>query len=194
MGAWAGLLLLWGLFGVGWVAAGQTWGVRPDGSRLTELARPETTRAVVLFFVATDCPVSNRTFPEMRRVREEFAAQGVRTWFVYPNAYEVPAGVQAHQREFDSGGDALMDPSGDLVRLAHAVATPEIAVLVPEAHGWRAAYAGRIDNRYVRLGLERPAATEHYGEDSVAAVLAGRTPKATVGAPVGCAIVRPGPK
>lgn len=42
-------------------------------------------RAVVLFFVASDCPVSNRTFPEMKRVRESFASQGVVVRYVYPN-------------------------------------------------------------------------------------------------------------
>ena len=114
--------------------SGQSWGVRPEVARLEELA-PRGTRAVVLFFVASDCPVSNRMFPEMRRLRESFAGRGVRTWFVYANTNEKPAEIAAHQREFDAGGETLQDPAGALVRLSHAVATPEMTVLAPAAQG-----------------------------------------------------------
>ncbi len=188
MRTWALLLMT---FGFAWGGArAQRWGVRAvDGKPLAALAPPNRTRAVVLFFVATDCPVSNRMFPEMRRLREEFGGRGVRLWFVYPNTYERAEAVVAHQQSFDAGGEALLDPDGTLVRLTRAVATPEMAVLVPEADGWRTVYAGRIDDRYVRLGLERPAATVHFGEDTLLAVLAGRAPKPAVGVPVGCAIV-----
>ena len=168
-----------------------TWGVRPNGSPITELAPPGS-RALLLFFVASDCPVSNRTFPEMRRVREEFAGHGVQVWFVYPNQGEEAAGVREHQRQFDPGGEALLDQKGVLVRLAGAVATPEAVVLTPDsATGWRPLYAGRVDDRYVRLGLERPAATQHFAEQATQAVLDGRTPKPAIGQPVGCAIVNP---
>ncbi len=156
-----------------------------------ELA-PQGTRAVVLFFVATDCPISNRTFPEMQRLREEFSGRGVRLWFVYPNVNERTKEIEEHQGAFDPGGEALLDPAGALVRLSHAVATPEMTLLVPAPHGWRRVYSGRIDNRYVRLGFERPRATEMLGEEAVAAVLAGKRPKAPVGQPVGCAIMNPG--
>lgn len=173
-------------------AAAQQWGVRTDGTRLTALA-PAHTRAVVLFFVASDCPISNRTFPEMRRLRETFSPRSIRFWFVYPNENESAAALHAHQRSFDPGGEALQDPAGALVRLSHAVATPEIAVLVPGgSRGWRSVYSGRIDNRFVRLGLERPAATEHSGEDALLAVLAGKPPRPPAGQPVGCAIMNSG--
>lgn len=189
MRALAGLIVFLGCVVGG--APGQGWGVRPDGTPAKELAPPGA-RAVVLFFVASDCPVSNRMFPEMRRLREEFVGSGVRTWFVYPNTYEKAAEVARHQQDFDAGGDALQDPSGALVRFTHAVATPEMVVLVPAGQGWRVVYAGKIDNRYLRLGVERPAATVHYGEDALKAVVAGRAPKAAEGVPVGCAIANPG--
>ncbi len=166
----------------------QAWGVRPDGSQLTELA-PHDAPAVVLFFVASDCPISNRTFPEMSRLREKYRTRGVRFWFVYPNAGERPADITAHQTAFDPGGEVLQDPAAALVRLSHAVATPEMAVLIPAAEGWQSVYTGRIDNRYIRLGLERPAATVHFGDDALSAVLAGRKPRPPLGAPVGCAIM-----
>ena len=172
------------------VAEGATWGVRPDGQPVRRLA-PEGSRAVVLFFVATDCPISNRMFPEMKRLREEFASGGVRVWFVYPDP-ETADRVREHQRTFDGGGEAVLDVEGRLTQLAGVGVTPEMAVLAPDGRGgWVAAFHGRIDNRYVRLGSERPAATEHYGEEAIRAVLAGQPPKPDVGRPVGCAIYNP---
>jgi hypothetical protein len=149
------------------------------------------TKAVVLFFVATDCPVSNRTFPEMRRLREEFAGQRVRFWFVYPNEGETAAGIAEHQRAFDAGGEAWMDAKGELVAQTHARVTPEVAVLVPAGTGWKSVYVGRVDDRYVRLGLERPQATEHFAEQAIVAVLQGQVVPAATGTPVGCAIMNP---
>jgi hypothetical protein len=152
---------------------------------------PPGTKAVVLFFVATDCPVSNRTFPEMRRLREEFAGQGVRFWFVYPNEGETAAAIAEHQKEFDAGGEAWVDAKGELVALAHARVTPEVAVLVPAGVEWKSVYVGRIDDRYVRLGLERPQATEHFADQAIQAVLHGQAVPPATGTPVGCAIMNP---
>lgn len=171
--------------------AGQHWGVQLDGTPLSSLGAPET-KAVVLFFVATDCPISNRTFPEMQRLREEFAVRGVRIWYVYPNTTEHRDEIVAHQHAFDAPGEPLEDPEGTLVHLSHAVATPEMTVLIPDRNGWRPVYTGRIDNRFVRIGLERPAITEHFGEEAIEAVLAGRLPRPPSGQAVGCAIINPG--
>jgi hypothetical protein len=149
------------------------------------------TKAVVLFFVATDCPVSNRTFPEMRRLREEFAGQRVRFWFVYPNEGETAAAIAEHQKEFDAGGETWVDAKGELVALTHARVTPEVAVLVPAGAAWRRVYVGRVDDRYVRLGLQRPQATEHFAEQAIQAVLHGQPVPPATGTPVGCAIMNP---
>jgi hypothetical protein len=62
--------------------------------------------------------------------------------------------------------------------------TPEAAVY---ASG-RIVYHGRIDDRYVDLGLERPSPTVHDLGDALAAVLAGRPVKHPVTQPVGCFI------
>ena len=43
-----------------------------DGTPVTSLASASA-HAVVLFFIASDCPISNRTLPEMLRIRDEFA-------------------------------------------------------------------------------------------------------------------------
>jgi hypothetical protein len=166
------------------------YGLRPDSTPVTALA-PPTAKLLVLFFVASDCPVSNRTFPEMQRVRQQFQSQGVSVWFVYPNVGESPSAVRAHQQAFDPSGEAILDTSGQLARLAHAIVTPEVSVLMPSATSWKPVYTGRIDDRYVRLGLERPAATQHFAERVIAAALRGAPIERPTGTPVGCGIVSP---
>jgi hypothetical protein len=172
-------------------AHAQAYGTRPDGSRVTSLAAPSA-QAVVLYFVATDCPVSNRTFPEMKRVRQAFAARGIDFWYVYPNTTETTSAVRQHQQVFDPGAPTLLDDRGVLTRLAHAVATPEAVVLTRSGSTWHPVYAGRIDDRYLRLGVERPAVQNHFIERVLNELLSGQPVEAAVGNPVGCAIYRPG--
>jgi hypothetical protein len=179
------------LFVTAVAAHAQVYGSRPDGTRVASLASPSA-QAVVLYFVATDCPVSNRTFPEMKRVRQAFAARGIAFWYVYPNTTETPTAVRRHQAAFDPGAPTLLDDQGVLTRLAHAVATPEAVVLTRSGNDWQPVYAGRIDDRYLRLGVERPSVQNHFVERVLNELLSGQPVEAAVGNPVGCAIYRPG--
>ena len=49
-----------------------------EGRRRTADSRPRAPRRSVLLFVSTDCPISNRYAPELRRLRERFAPRGRR--------------------------------------------------------------------------------------------------------------------
>jgi hypothetical protein len=73
------------------------------------------------------------------------------------------------------------------------VATPEAAVFVPDGSGWREVYHGRIDDRYLSFGHERPHATQHDLELAIGAALAHRPVPPPGGDPVGCAIMPPQP-
>jgi len=174
----------------------QQYATDPDGRPISALG-DATARAVVLYFVASDCPISNRTFPEMKRVRQEFSPQGVRFWFVYANHDELPATIKRHQRSYDPEGTAILDPTGALVRLTGAKVTPEVAILTPrptadpQSPRWIPRYTGRIDDRYVRLGLERPQATQHFAERVLHEILTGRPVEKPTGSLIGCAIVGP---
>ena len=159
-----------------------------DGNSLPIL-RPGDTQPVVLFFIASDCPISNRLIPEMKRIAAEFAPAGVRFWFVYPNVTETPKDIREHFKAYTLSGDPITDPGAHLARLAGVTLTPEAAIFIPAASGPRTVYAGRIDNRYLAIGNERPHATRHDLEDAIAALLHGRQPQPPAGPPVGCSIV-----
>jgi hypothetical protein len=173
--------------GVAWAAA-QPFGTDLNGHPLDRLA-PSGSRVVVLFFTAADCPISNRYIPEIERLDREFSSQGVGFWWVYPNPEDTADVVRRHEQEFNIHAAALLDTGQRLTGLANATVTPEVAILVSGASAWREVYRGRIDNRYLSLGQERPAATKHDLEDALRAVVAGRAVSPADGPPVGCSIV-----
>lgn len=141
-------------------------------------------KAIVFLFTATDCPISNRYAPEVQRVYRAFAPKGVRFFLAYPNPADTPALIREHAQSFGYPAEALRDPKQALVRMANATVTPEAAVFA----GGRLVYHGRIDDRFVDLGLERPAPTTHDLADALDAVLAGVPVPHAVTQAVGCFI------
>lgn len=156
------------------------------GEGVDALAAPVGTKALVFLFTSTDCPISNRYAPEVRRIVSAFAARGVVFRLVYPNPAEQAPAIRAHMASFgyDGAFQALRDPMLALVKHVKATVTPEAAVVA----GGRVAYVGRIDDRYVDLGLERPAPTTHDLADALAAVLAGKPVARPTTQAVGCFI------
>ena len=167
------------------------YGYNTNGQPVTRLAAPGT-EAIVLFFIASDCPISNRYIPEMQDLEAKFAAQHVVFWFVYPNVGETPESVRQHEVAYGAERHVLLDPDHQTVSLAHAKLTPESAVLVPERQGTetlRAVYHGRIDDRYIQFGQERPKTTQHDLERAIGDVLQHRIVEQPNGPAVGCGII-----
>lgn len=147
-------------------------------------------RATVLVFTAVDCPISDRYAPELKRLRDGFTGRGVRFWLVYPNAGERPASVRAHAEAFGYGMPVALDVRGALVDAAEASVTPETAVF---DRAGRLVYRGRIDDRYIDFGIDRPAATRRDLAEAIEAVLDRRAVTTPVTRAIGCAIVRERP-
>ncbi len=157
----------------------------PDGHVVNPFLASESSTAVVFLFASVDCPVSNRYAPTVQRLHAEYAPKNVAFWLVYPNPTDTPDAVREHLKAYGYPVHALLDPRHELVKLAGAVVTPEAAVFDKVR---ALAYHGRIDDKYVSLGVERPAATKHDLADALAAVAAGRAPDESTAQAVGCFI------
>ncbi|HEV3216945.1 MAG TPA: redoxin family protein [Vicinamibacterales bacterium] len=155
------------------------------GVLVNPLQASPATKAVVLVFVSTECPYSNRSAPEIRRIHDVFEPKGVRFWLVYPNPADTTALIRAHLQAFGYPDIALRDARHDLVKLAGPTVTPEAAVF--DAKG-NLVYLGRIDDRFVELGRERPVAGKHDLEDALASTLAGKRVAASTTQAFGCFI------
>lgn len=141
--------------------------------------------ARVLIFVRTDCPITNRYAPELKRLWDQFVPDGARFWLVYPDPSETVAKIHAHLLDYSFPGQPLRDPKHDLVKRAHVVTAPEAAVF--DSKGVLV-YHGRIDDLWVTPGRARPMPTTHDLEDAIAAVLAGKPPKQAETTAIGCSL------
>jgi thiol-disulfide isomerase/thioredoxin len=157
-----------------------------DGGAVDPFAAPAGVTAIVFLFTSTECPISNRYAPEVRRLAAAFAPKGVVFRLIYVNPAERAPAIREHMTAFAYAGatQALRDPEHALVKFVGATVTPEAAVYA----GGRIVYRGRIDDRHVDLGLERPAPTRRDLALALAAVIAGKPVAQPTTQAVGCFI------
>jgi thiol-disulfide isomerase/thioredoxin len=141
-------------------------------------------KVVVLVFVRTDCPVSNRYAPMIQKLSDEHADKAA-FWLVYPSKTESAEMILKHEREYGYKIPALRDPQHKLVRESHVEITPEVAVFDA---GRKLVYHGRIDNLYEGIGRARNVATTHELQDAIAAALGGKSLAVDSAHAVGCYI------
>lgn len=151
---------------------------QPHGLRLVDLEgtivdplKQVNSRAHVFLFTRTDCPISNRYAPEVRRLCELFQGQGVEFCLVYPDPQQTAEEVRRHVDEYGYPCGTLRDPQHDLVKLTGAQITPEAAVFDSTR---QMVYLGRIDDRYVDFGKARAEATQHDLQEALQAVVEGK--------------------
>ena len=141
-------------------------------------------KALVLLFTTVDCPIANRYAPEIRRLINTFRTQGIEFRLVYPHPSDQPDAIREHIKSFEYPVVALRDPSHDLVRLASATVTPEVAVY----QGRQQVYRGRIDNRYAAIGVDRQTPSQRDLDAALTAIVTGRRIANATTRAVGCVI------
>ena len=140
-------------------------------------------KPVVFFFVRTDCPISNRYAPLIKRVSSQYAGKAA-FWLVYPGKAASAEKIREHKHDYGYTVPALRDPQRVLVAQTQVQVTPEVAVF--DANH-QLLYHGRIDDLYLDFGRSRSVATTHELEDALQAALNGTKPPANAPA-VGCYI------
>jgi peroxiredoxin len=144
-------------------------------------------KAVLLFFVISDCPVGNSYVPEMNRIRQDYESRGVAVYAVQADPTTSEAEVVRYAQEYRYTFPLLLDPRQTLVNFTGASVTPEAAILTPDG---KLRYLGRIDNRVADFGKQRLQATELDVRDALNAVLAGKPVAQATTKAIGCAINR----
>jgi hypothetical protein len=140
----------------------------------------------VVLFTRTDCPISNRYAPEIRRLHELYHARGVEFFLIYVDPQEAPAEIRRHLREYDYPCPGLRDPGHTLIAYCSATTTPEAAVLDKDR---TIVYVGRVDDQYADLGQLRSEPTTHDLADAIEATVLGRPVANPRTQAVGCPIV-----
>lgn len=149
------------------------------------LANAADKKAVVLVFIARDCPISNAYAPELQRIYARYTPQKIGFALVYPEDDITLADAQKHAKDFGYACPVFLDPTHRWARKAGATVTPEAAVFSPQG---KLLYRGRIDDLYADWGKRRPQARTHDLRNALDAILTGKpvpTPKTKA---IGCFI------
>jgi hypothetical protein len=158
-----------------------------DGALLSPF-RPAG-RANILFFLSSDCPISNSYAPKIQQLCLEYGTKGVGCSLFYEDIKLSAAEARKHLDEYAYRRiPAAIDDVRKIAKEARATITPE-AVVVDAKGDIR--YRGRIDNFYAGLGKPRQVVTSHDVRDAVEAVLAGKRVANPETQSFGCYIVDP---
>ncbi len=141
-------------------------------------------KVLVFLFTRTDCPISNRYAPAVKRLHANFERHGVAFWLVYVDPDESPDAIREHLLAYDYPLPALRDPEHMLVALTGVATTPEAAVFV----GRRMIYRGRIDDWYVDFGKARSTPTQNDLRNVLQATIDGERLELRTTDAVGCLI------
>ena len=138
-------------------------------------------RPTVYVFTTTDCPISNRYAPEIKRLAAKFDGRA-KFVLVYPVPTDSPELIREHARKFAYRLETMRDTEQKLVKQTGVKVTPEVAVM----RGSTLLYRGRIDDRYVDFGKDRPAPTKRDLDDALTAITAGKTVAVRETRAIGC--------
>lgn len=136
----------------------------------------------VLVFTTTDCPISNRYAPEINRLASTFTGK-VRFMLVYPVPADTDDRIRDHVKKFGYTAAWRRDVDQQLAAEIGIRVTPEVAILDGNRN---VLYRGRIDDRYITFGKDRPQPTVRDLERSLEAVLAGRPVPVKETQAIGC--------
>jgi hypothetical protein len=147
-------------------------GTRADNSLPFKLADLNRTHGACIFFVGTDCPISNAYAPEIGRIVSEFGKNGITFYFIYAIRDLEPQEAAEHATSFELRGQVVLDSQMALAKALGATRMPEVILLPPEGE---AVYQGRIDDRYPAPGAKRREHVRtHDLRDALNAFIAGK--------------------
>jgi len=141
----------------------------------------QTDRLTVYVFTTTDCPIASRYAPEIQRLAAKYQ-QFARFVLVYPVAADTPDLINAYQKKYAYALESIRDTDQKLVKLTGATVSPEVAVM----RGAQVLYRGRIDDRYIELGKERPNPTRRDLESALDLITTGRPVAVKQTRAIGC--------
>lgn len=142
-------------------------------------------RVAVVIFITTDCPIANRSAPEIERIRKDFAKKGVKMTLVHVAPDLANEEAAKHASDFSLGATVVVDRTHRLVAALGAQVTPEAFVVDREG---RIRYRGRINDQFADYGARRVEPTTNDLRDAIEAVLAGRMVETPETEPIGCFI------
>lgn len=139
-------------------------------------------KATVLMFIATKCPVSNDYNTRMAKLAQTYSSKGIRFVGINSNKAEHGAEVASHAKQNGFSFAVLKDPQNKIADRFGAKVTPEVYVVNPAGD---LVYRGRIDNSQQEEQVNAPSL-----QNALDAVLSGKAIAEKETRAFGCSIKR----
>jgi peroxiredoxin len=179
------LTLLWALTacapGAAPPAPPVDFNLRDAVGKTHRLADYRDRQAVVVVFLAVDCPLAKLYTPRLVDLAKEYDARGV-SFLAIASRQETPRDLTRYMRRHGVTFPVLRDIGGVAAAQFGAERSPEAFVL---DRGRRVRYRGRIDDQYA-IGVQSPAPKRREMRDAIEAILAGRSVAVTTTTAPGC--------
>jgi peroxiredoxin len=166
---------------------------QPVGFRLQDfrggwhdLDEARQSKAVVLAFVGTECPMASLYAPRLAELAGEYGKKGVAFFAVDANEQDAPSALARFAEKQGLSFPLVKDVGNELADRLGVERTPEVVVL-DSARVVR--YRGRIDDQY-GFGVHRPAPTRRDLAAALDDLLAGRSVAVARTEAAGCRIGR----
>jgi peroxiredoxin len=160
--------------------------LKDSAGKSVSLADFKDKKAVVVFFLGTECPINNAYAPRLAELHKEYSDKGVQFIGINSNRQDSPEMIAAHARKHGIPFPVLKDEGTKIADQFGARRTPEAFVLDA---GRIVRYQGRIDDQY-GIGFVRPKPSRRDLAEALDELLAGKavtTPSTSV---AGCIISR----
>lgn len=138
--------------------------------------------AIVVMFIATQCPVSNAYNERMRDLANRYQDKGIAFIGINSNKQEPVEEVKEHSQKHEFGFPVLKDYNNVIADRFDAQVTPEIFVLNPE---FKVLYHGRIDD-----SRRTDKVTTHDLQRTLDEILTGKEVSQPLTKAFGCTIKR----
>ncbi len=163
--------------------------LKSTSGEMISLSDYNSEKGVILIFDCNTCPFSQGYNERIKALHRKYADQGFPVLAINPNDPQVSPGdsfdkMVAYATDKNFPHTYVQDTSQEVTRAFGATNTPHVFVLNNENGSFKVAYIGAIDNN----SRDASAATEHYVEDAVEALLNGNEPPVTSAKAIGCSI------
>ncbi|MBY0586982.1 redoxin domain-containing protein [bacterium] len=161
--------------------------------QLHMVGEAEGTRATVLVFLSTECPIARAYIPELHRIFATWGDRRVEFYGVFSDPTLTRARCEEFVKEFDIRFPVIFDASCELASRLVPTHVPEAFVLDAQK---RLTYRGRIDDIYRDLGRRQLTPSRRDLIDAVDRTLSAHENSSQINlvqtTPVGCRIERVG--
>lgn len=143
-------------------------------------------KAIVVFFLGTECPINNAYLPRLAELHKELSAKEVQLLAINSNTQDTAQQVAEHAKKHGIPFPVVKDDGSTVADQFGAQRTPEVFLLDSQ---FAVRYRGRIDDQF-GIGFKRPAPTRHDLVEAVNELLAGKKVSQETTPVAGCLIAR----